>query len=139
MCSRGVRNGCSELAKHPTETPHSASAFYTRADHALTSEHESATSRRAFAVGEARWVMEPIHVSAFERFRTLGVRGEGATSRVFEVEDRLHRGRFALKQLRGGSSFSAERVARFTDEFRIFERMSHPMCERSISALLPMP
>jgi hypothetical protein len=52
--------------------------------------------------------------------------GEGATSRVFEVEDRLHQGRFALKQLRRGGSLSLERVARFKDEFRAFQHISHP-------------
>jgi serine/threonine protein kinase len=69
--------------------------------------------------------MDAIRVSTNERFRVLRTLGEGATSRVFEVENRLRRGRFALKQLRR-DYVSPERVARFKDEFRVFEHISHP-------------
>jgi tRNA A-37 threonylcarbamoyl transferase component Bud32 len=59
------------------------------------------------------------------RFHTIRSLGHGATSRVFEVEDQTNGGRFALKQLRH-ERLSAERIARFKDEFRALERISHP-------------
>jgi tRNA A-37 threonylcarbamoyl transferase component Bud32 len=59
------------------------------------------------------------------RFYTTRSLGHGATSRVFEVQDQTNGGRFALKQLRH-ERLSAERIARFKDEFRALERISHP-------------
>ncbi|HVZ34534.1 MAG TPA: serine/threonine-protein kinase, partial [Polyangiaceae bacterium] len=64
----------------------------------------------------------PLAIARFHATRSLG---HGATSRVFEVEDHTNGGRFALKQLRH-ERLSAERIARFKDEFRALEHISHP-------------
>jgi hypothetical protein len=62
---------------------------------------------------------------ATERFSILRCVGEGATGRVFEVEDKVHGGRFALKRLHD-HKYVLEHIVRFKDEFRTLERISHP-------------
>jgi eukaryotic-like serine/threonine-protein kinase len=59
-----------------------------------------------------------------ERFFFRRKIGEGATSRVFEVVDRDGGGRFALKCLRR-ERVNPEQLARFKDEFRALQRLSH--------------
>jgi serine/threonine protein kinase len=69
--------------------------------------------------------MNALRSAAVERFRKLRLLGEGATSRVFEVEDLTFGGRAALKQLKHERR-STQRVARFKDEFRVLANLSHP-------------
>jgi hypothetical protein len=73
---------------------------------------------------------QSIAQSATERFIFIRSLGEGGTGRVFEVEDREHGGRFALKQLRRDRTIDADRVSRFKDEFRALDRISHPNVAR---------
>jgi tRNA A-37 threonylcarbamoyl transferase component Bud32 len=74
--------------------------------------------------------MQIHHVDAGKRFRIVRNLGEGATCQVFEVEDVLGGGRFALKRLRH-ERISSDRLARFKDEYRAFESLSHPNLAKS--------
>jgi serine/threonine protein kinase len=65
-----------------------------------------------------------------ERFQFVRSLGEGATGFVFEVEDKVHGGRFALKRLRHDRRIAADQVARFKDEFRALEHIAHPNLAR---------
>src|SRR5438874_1340060 len=64
------------------------------------------------------------------RFHFVRTLGEGASGRVYEVEDRVHGGRSALKRLRHDRPADADRIARFKDEFRALERLAHPNVAR---------
>ena len=70
-------------------------------------------------------VMKGTRHAMARRFRKLWLLGEGATSQVFEVVDRLRGGRFALKQLRPEHR-TRERIARFEHEFSVLKTISHP-------------
>lgn len=64
----------------------------------------------------------------FEKIRPLG---QGATGHVFEVMDRRHNARCALKQLRTDRGLLSHRqVVGFKDEFRELNRLSHPNLAR---------
>lgn len=70
--------------------------------------------------------MEPLQFKVPDRFAIVRVLGEGATGRVFEVEDKVRRGRFAAKRLRSERFTAADQIARFKDEFRALQRVAHP-------------
>lgn len=68
--------------------------------------------------------MKRLHRAVDERFHSLRLLGEGATSRVFEVEDRWRGGRYALKQLRR-DRISAARIAKLRAELLILTGNAH--------------
>jgi serine/threonine protein kinase/tetratricopeptide (TPR) repeat protein len=70
--------------------------------------------------------MEPLQFEVPDRFSIVRVLGEGATGRVFEVEDKVRRARFAAKRLRSERFTAADQIARFKDEFRALQRVAHP-------------
>jgi hypothetical protein len=66
------------------------------------------------------------NATADGRFEWVRELGQGATGRVFEVYDRLHDARCALKQFRTDRRLDADHFAAFKGEFRKLAELTHP-------------